>query len=300
MGNACYGKADHPKNGDKHERSVGKGQLGIQSMGAPPVYAPGSPGRAYTKGLDGKRRRVDLRLRVLQPCRAVPGMGGSIEVGIPQYESPEKPGDSVTAQYIQFAQEALRKAQDTDNIQDWDSIKPNKKLIDCAIDVCEQDSMVLVRVQCVLDAPLDEVLKVLERGEGGPKNSNVELLEHPADNVVLMWIEVKVPIVKDREFICAQWIPPPDDTSAKVVRVSLPHEMAEHVRPESKKHVRGRIDLQCTFLSPSPGNPNQCICKWISGVDPGGSLPNVKKMTGTKGAEAILALQKATQAEMKS
>ena len=57
-------------------------------------------------------------------------------------------------------------AEQTDNIQNWNQIAPNKELRDCSIDVSEQDSLLLVRVQCILEASQEQVLQVLARGEG--------------------------------------------------------------------------------------------------------------------------------------
>jgi len=294
MGQACYGKAGQPK---KEDGANGKNDApGIRPIGDPPVYD--STGKAYVEAKDGyKRRRVDLRLRVLQPCRALPQMGGIGDIGIDEYSSPvPEPGSS--DEFVALCKIALQKAKDVDNINKWDLVKPNKKLADCVTEVCEQGDLVVVRLSCTLDVPLDEVVAVLRRGEGGPKESATELLDTPSETITLMWVEVRLPIVKNREFVCAQWIPESDDTSEMIIRCSLPEEQGQELRPETKKHVRGTIDTQCYFLSPNPANPNQCICKWISGVDPGGSLPNVKKMTGTKGGETIAALQKFVQAEV--
>lgn len=258
--------------------SCGIKPSGLGHLADPPPYVP------------RRRPRVDIRLRVDQPHRAIPTMGQAPGVSIPEYEESVDQLNSLISMTQCTLAAALRADQE---IQDWDSVKATKGLEDCVVEVTEYNRNVLVRVQCTMSASREDIVAVLAQGDGAPKGTQTEVLERPHPQVCLMWIAVKLPIVKDRDFVCCQWIPQLDDSTAKVVRVSVPSEVANEFRPQTRKYVRGNIDMQCTFITPHPEMPGKCIVKWLSCVDPGGSLPNVKGMTGTKGGEAVLALQKA-------
>ena len=84
----------------------------------------------------------------------------------------------------------------------------------------------------------------------------------------------------------------------------------KEIKYKKGKYVRGRIIVQATMLTPI--DDNSCEVLWISCVDPGGlftssmsaicrsvigcvtgSLPNAKKTTAEKGAESVIAMQKA-------
>jgi len=205
---------------------------------------------------------------------------------------------SETDQFVAIAKVALQKAVAADSSPDWESVKSAGKggPPGCVVDVTELGKLVMVRVQCTLNASKKEVLAVLEQGRGAPKGTTTELLQQPSDSEAkLMWIEVKLPFIKDREFMVCQWVPPESAAAATstVVRASLPGAVASQLRPETRKRLRGRIETQVTFVTEVPGNPAQCTLKWMSCVDPGGSLPNLKKMVAKSGASAVAALHKA-------
>lgn len=259
----------------------------LEITGKPPPYVP--------------RRRAgrNIRLRVEQPFRAVPTMGQAPGVSVPEYEESVERINSL----IGMTQRTLAMALQADReVTEWDSCKPTKGLEDCLVQVTEYDRNVLVRVQCTMNASREDIVAVLDSDQGGgaPKGTKTELLERPHPRACLIWIAVKLPIVKDRDFVCCQWIPQSEseESTATVVRVSVPTDVASELRPEIRKYVRGTIVMQCTFITPHPEILGKSTVKWLSCVDPGGSLPNVKGMTGTKGGEAVLALQKAVYSTM--
>lgn len=70
--------------------------------------------------------------------------------------------------------------------------------------------------------------------------------------------------------MCCQWVTPPDQNGTVIVaRTAVPDAAAAVLSPLSKKHVRGNILLQCTFITQLASG--QCSVKWISCVDPGGA-----------------------------
>ena len=121
-----------------------------------------------------------------------------------------------------------------------------------------------------MDAPVSSILRVLERGEGGPRNTKCEVFQHPSSQIALLWIAVKLPIVTDREFVVCQWVPEQKGADATVVRVSLPDDITFELRPASKKHVRGIIHTQSTWLTPHPTEPGCTIVKCVGAAEPGG------------------------------
>merc|ERR1712166_1057537 len=176
---------------------------------------------------------------------------------------------SETDQFVAIAKVALQKAVAADSSPDWESVKSAGKggPPGCVVDVTELGKLVMVRVQCTLNASKQEVLAVLEQGRGAPKGTTTELLQQPSDSAAA--------------------------ATSTVVRASLPGAVASQLRPETRKRLRGRIETQVTFVTEVPGNPAQCTLKWMSCVDPGGSLPNLKKMVAKSGASAVAALHKA-------
>ena len=201
---------------------------------------------------------------------------------------------SETDQFVAIAKVALQKAVVADSSHKWESVSGKGGPPGCVVDVTEIGKLVMVRVQCTLNASKQEVLAVLEQGRGAPKGTTTELLQQPTESEAqLMWIEVKLPFIKDREFMVCQWVFPESAATSTVVRASLPGALASELRPETRKRLRGRIETQVTFVTEVPGNPAQCTLKWMSCVDPGGSLPNLKKMVAKSGANAVAALHKA-------
>eukprot|EP00658_Telonema_sp_P-2_P016852 TRINITY_DN16521_c0_g1_i2.p1 TRINITY_DN16521_c0_g1~~TRINITY_DN16521_c0_g1_i2.p1 ORF type:complete len:141 (-),score=30.52 TRINITY_DN16521_c0_g1_i2:71-493(-) len=115
-----------------------------------------------------------------------------------------------------------------------------------------------------------------------------------SSELAVMVVEVKLPIVKDRDFVAVRWISTNPDGSAQVTTTSLQPELADSHLGKRKGFCRGRIQMQCLFIAPlASNNGPSCRVRWLSAVDPGGNIPSAKKMTGTKNAETILALQKA-------
>jgi len=197
--------------------------------------------------------------------------------------------------FIQLGQSALQLAMDSDaNPEEWSSVRSPKGLNECTAEVIERDGIVHTRVVCTFDATLEEIRNVIVVGDGGPKGSKTIIFQHPSAPIKLMWIGIKVPIVTDREFVCCQWSPELSSTgaTAKVIRVSLPEDITYTLREESKKHVRGFIHTQTTWLTRDPAQLNRTVFKQITACEPGGFVPTVKRITGNKAAEAVLALQK--------
>jgi len=202
---------------------------------------------------------------------------------------------------IRMAKDALMKALSADARYTWEPTcdamvkkTAQKGPANFQIHVTKYKKMLMVRTQCLINASKAHVLHLLERGLGGPKGTETAMIKHKSlgTDIKLMWMGIKLPLVKNREFVVLQWVDQPSGPVSALVRTSLPPAFAAHVRPVTRSRVRGHMETQCTVIAEVPGNPAQCFVKAISCVDPGGGLPNLKGLTGTKAGDAMLALHK--------
>ena len=183
-------------------------------------------------------------------------------------------GDSLwgtvgTEQAIEHsAQQALARSVQAEAEAGWEQVKPPKGAEGFSVSVLQRTkTIMLVKVECQMNASVGSILSLLREGRGGPKNATAQMLEQLTDTAGLMHIEVNVPIVKNRDFVCCQWLQA-SDGAAVVVRTAVPEPHATTFRAPNPKCVRGRIILQCTHVSALEGGRSSV--KWVSCVDPGG------------------------------
>jgi len=211
-----------------------------------------------------------------------------------QQTSTEASTDSRVMELRAVAQGAQQQAAKVDKSLKWKEVQAPEELHDCSVEV-HKGPQVIARVQCTIDANIDQVLQTISSGKQTAPSTTCCTLEHVAPNIELLHIKLFLPLVKDRDFVCCQMIDSDNSGQAhEVVCVSLPAEQADLlVPPKPSKFVRGSIVLQSTLLTPHPSEPGKCRLKWISCVDLAGSIPTVKVLTAQKGAAAIVALQQA-------
>ena len=166
------------------------------------------------------------------------------------------------------ARQALARSVQAEAEGGWEQVKPPKGAEGFSVSVLQRTkSIMLVRVECVMNASTGTILSLLRQGRSGPKNATAQMLQQLTDDAGLMHIEVNVPIVKNRDFVCCQWVQA-SDGAAVVVRAAVPEPHGTAYRALNPKCVRGRIILQCTHVSALEGGRSSV--KWISCVDPGG------------------------------
>ena len=166
------------------------------------------------------------------------------------------------------AQQALARSVQAEAEAGWEQVKPPKGAEGFSVSVLQRTkTIMLVKVECQMNASVGSILSLLREGRGGPKNATAQMLEQLTDTAGLMHIEVNVPIVKNRDFVCCQWLQA-SDGAAVVVRTAVPEPHATTFRAPNPKCVRGRIILQCTHVSALEGGRSSV--KWVSCVDPGG------------------------------
>ena len=150
-------------------------------------------------------------------------------------------------------------------------MKPPKDLRECEVSVMPKGKLTVVRIECMMPFSPEQVLEVQRIGLGAPQNITATALTHSSqelpESMSLTRIEVKLPIVKDRDFVMCQHVTA--SPVSAVVRTSVPKQLAAELCPESKKYVRGNIILQVTIVTESD-QPGYCAVKSISCVDPSG------------------------------
>lgn len=115
------------------------------------------------------------------------------------------------------------------------------------------------------------------------------------DMMDLWKFDLKIPIVKDRDFvICSSVVHEPVHA---IVATSVPEELATELSPPTKKYKRGKVLLQITIVEPTDV-PGETVVKSVACVDPGGSLPNVKKMLAKAAASSLIKLQTTVENEI--
>lgn len=181
---------------------------------------------------------------------------------------------SEQASVLCAARQALQMAEERDmDSPGWEVLKKAapKALQQCTVSVRGgKKEACTVRVECIMTASQQQVVGVLRKGEGAPKSTTVKLLEEVNDAMCIQRVMVKVPLIKDRDFVACQWIDEADPTTTVVVKAAVPPSHAVAYCPESKKHVRGTIVLQCAYVTAL--GESQCAVKWISCVDAAGAV----------------------------
>ena len=151
------------------------------------------------------------------------------------------------AAILHSAQQALQRSLDVDGSDAWESIKSPKGAEGYTVQVLERSkTLFVVKIEGVMDAPPAAVVALLERAEGGPQTSKATVVRVVSPTCHLLHIEVKVPIIKNRDFVACQWVKREEgEPTTVVVRTSIPStHAAELCAPNEKKFVRGRIVLQ--------------------------------------------------------
>ena len=94
-------------------------------------------------------------------------------------------------------------------------------------------------------------------GLGAPKGTESAIIKNKTlgTGIKLMWMGIKLPVVKNREFVVLQWVDQPSGPVSALVRTSLPPAFAAQVRPVTRSRVRGHMETQCTVIAEVPGNP---------------------------------------------
>lgn len=183
------------------------------------------------------------------------------------------------------------------NGREWDPCKPNTKLGECTVEVCDIEGIVHVRVQCTMNVSVGQIIEASRQRLGDPKGTTTELIRKIDKHREILRVQVEIPIVKDREFVVIRRICPEctDATAPSIVMVSLPKEHDEQLisTSKNKKLQRGSIVTQCMWLAEHHSNPNQTRVNWISAVKPGGLVPTAGKIAAKKSSEALVALEEA-------
>jgi len=146
----------------------------------------------------------------------------------------------------------------------------------------------------------EQILTVLQEGRGMTSNTVMTNLTATAGcslpDMMDVWkFDLKIPIVKDRDFvICSSVVHEPVHA---IVATSVPEELATELSPPTKKYKRGKVLLQITIVEPTDV-PGETVVKSVACVDPGGSLPNVKKMLAKAAASSLIKLQSTVENEI--
>ena len=176
------------------------------------------------------------------------------------------------AAIVKTAQNALNRTHAADAAPGWQRVKITapKGLPECMVSTLESGKQLAVRVECTMSGTKGQIVDLLRRGQGGPKNTTCRVLQQVSDCTCLMWVEVKVPIVTNRDFVVCQWLDEQQDGVCAVVSASVPPKQATKLSAPDKKHVRGKVTF-VTFLVSDAGD-GQCTVRWLSCVDPGGEF----------------------------
>jgi len=148
-----------------------------------------------------------------------------------------------------------------------------------------------VKAVCLMHADRDVIVETLNTQKLSKQSSKPKILEKITDDLQVYWMGLKVPIIKDRDFLLAQWECAQPNGAHLNTFVSVDHPLD----PKSSKYVRGRIHMGAWHLDPRPAGGT--IVTWVSIVDAAGNIPSgIKKMGAPAGAEAVLKLKELSEA----
>lgn len=153
-----------------------------------------------------------------------------------------------------------------------------------------------VKAICQVDASCAAIVDCIMTEKLSKQSSKPRLIEQVTDDLSVYWMGVKAPIVKDRDFVIAEWnCRQPNDVKFMQTFCSVEHPLGP-IHPK-KKYVRGKILMGAWHVDPSA--PHVCMVTWVSVVDPAGTLPSaIKKMGAPTGADAVLRLKELAEKRM--
>lgn len=115
------------------------------------------------------------------------------------------------------------------------------------------------------------------------------MLDRLSSDLFVYWLGVKCPIIKDRDFVIAEWNFKKSDGNHVMSFVSVKHPQCG----EQKKYVRAEILMGAWLIERSPKHANVCRVTHVTGVDPMGELPSIVKKSGaTASADAVITLKR--------
>ena len=137
----------------------------------------------------------------------------------------------------------------------------------------------------------DKIVDVLTNAKLTKQSSEPMVLEMLSKELRVYWMGVKVPILKDRDFVIAEWNHRQQDGKHLNAFVSVEHPQCA----VQKKYVRADILMGGWLIDPA--GDNSCDITHITGVDPNGQIPSfLKTATAAASADAVIALKKLAEA----
>jgi len=188
------------------------------------------------------------------------------------------------------AEEALKECKNTEG---WKQMTHYHKGKVSPLTLSTKDfgDLLGVKAVCTIGASRELIVHTLQNEKLSKQSSKPKVLEQVTDDLSVYWMGVKAPIVKDRDFLLAEWNCQQPNGAHLNTFVSVKHPLDPK---NSKKYVRGFIKMGAWHISPQGGvtSNETCNVTWVSVVDASGSIPSaIKKMGAPAGAEAVLRLK---------
>jgi len=151
-----------------------------------------------------------------------------------------------------------------------------------------------VKAMCEVVASREDIVTCLHSERLSKQSSKPRLVQQVTNDLAVYWFGVKAPIVKDRDFVVAQWDCQQPNGAHLHAFVSVDHpQFPPHPK---KKYVRGKIILGAWHIAPVE-SPRGCKVTWVNLVDPSGTIPStLKKMGAPLGAESVKRLKDLSEA----
>lgn len=210
--------------------------------------------------------------------------------------SPSPEGGSVPP-YKYDIKEAMRRnvRAATEQLESGDGWKKDSQKHGAQIFVKEIAGMTHIKTVCQIKAQRELIVHVLNTQKLSKQSSEPTVIEHLSTDMFVYWIGVKVPIIKDRDFVICEWN---HAQSTKHINafVSVDHPQCR----AQKKYERAQILMGMWLIESAPHKPNLCRVTHVTGVDPMGELPGFLKKSGaTASADAVIMLKKLSETAAK-
>eukprot|EP00658_Telonema_sp_P-2_P008635 TRINITY_DN13266_c0_g1_i2.p1 TRINITY_DN13266_c0_g1~~TRINITY_DN13266_c0_g1_i2.p1 ORF type:complete len:165 (+),score=38.61 TRINITY_DN13266_c0_g1_i2:902-1396(+) len=156
--------------------------------------------------------------------------------------------------------------------------------------------MIHIKSVCQIKADCDLIVTTLNTAKLSKQSSEPVILDKLSADMHVYWIGVKVPIIKDRDFVIAEWNHPQRDGNHLNAFVSVRHPQCG----VQKKYERAQILMGAWQIERSKKSANLCRVTHVTGVDPAGDIPSFLKKSGaTASADAVIMLKKLSEAACK-
>merc|ERR1712159_77435 len=103
-----------------------------------------------------------------------------------------------------------------------------------------------VKAVCVINASMELIVHTLATEKLSKQSSKRKVLEQVTEDLSVYWMGVKAPIVKDRDFVIAEWDCQQPNGAHLNTFVSVKHPLDPR---NAKKYVRGFIKLGAWYIS---------------------------------------------------